>query len=96
MEDGAPHNFITVASHDPDILLPDNSLQTVMDYATAQFSTALARFMECKGQLPALIPSEHIKKIERYSESMLDLIFGNVIWSINCKRYSVFEEEPHC
>ncbi|KAF9000780.1 terpenoid synthase [Hymenopellis radicata] len=92
LEDGALNNYVTVAMKDPNVPVADGDHQAAIDYTTKQFSAVLTRFVACKEQLPSFFPQE-LTKIDRYVESMLDLIVGNIQWSISCKRYSLFEDE---
>lgn len=93
LEDGAKHNCVTMVMNDPSIAINAGDLQSAIDYTTSQFSVALGRFAECKKQLPLWSDSDIHKKVERYTETMMDLVVGNIQWSIACKLYSLFENE---
>ncbi len=77
---------------DPNVPVADGDHQAAIDYTTKQFTAVLTRFVARKEQLSSLFTQE-LTKIDRYVESMLDLIVGNIQWSISCKRYSLFADE---
>ncbi|KAJ7122815.1 isoprenoid synthase domain-containing protein [Mycena epipterygia] len=94
LEDGAKHNYVTVAMHDPSTSLQAGDIQAAIDYTVAQFSATLARYKENYALLPSFADDTGLRaKVERYSELMMDSVAGNIEWSIACKRYSLFPDE---
>ncbi|KAJ7087203.1 isoprenoid synthase domain-containing protein [Mycena belliarum] len=94
LEDGAKHNYVTVAMHDPSTSFRPGDVQAAIDYTVQQFSAALARFKENKKLLPLFDDDADLaRKVDRYAELMMDSVAGNIEWSIACKRYSLFPDE---
>ncbi|KAJ6567242.1 isoprenoid synthase domain-containing protein [Mycena vulgaris] len=94
LEDGAKHNYVTVAMHDPATPVQAGDFQAAITYTVEQFSAALARYKEHKALLPTFDDDADLRaKVERYTELMMDSVAGNIEWSIACKRYSLFSDE---
>ncbi|KAF7301607.1 hypothetical protein MIND_00726200 [Mycena indigotica] len=93
LEDGAKHNFVTVAMNDPSTGIQAGDIPTAMNFAVDQFKTTLARVEQLKNSLPSF--DEHPglgPTLDRYVELMMDSVTGNIEWSVACKRYSLFED----
>lgn len=93
LEDGAKHNYVTVAMHNPSTSIKAGDIQAAIDYTVTQFAAALARYKENKALLPFGNDADLSAKVERYSELMMDSVAGNVEWSVACKMYSLFPDE---
>ncbi|KAJ7237202.1 isoprenoid synthase domain-containing protein [Mycena haematopus] len=93
LEDGAKHNYVTVAMHDPTTSLKAGDIQAAIDYTAKEFTATLARLKEHKDLLPFGNDTDLSAKIERYTELMMDSVAGNIEWSVACKRYSLFPDE---
>ncbi|KAJ6627462.1 isoprenoid synthase domain-containing protein, partial [Mycena sp. CBHHK59/15] len=94
LEDGAKHNYVTVAMHDPGTSLKPGEIQAAIDYTVEQFSVTLTRFKDNKKLLPSFSDDADLRrKVDRYTELMMDSVAGNIEWSIACKRYSLFPDE---
>ncbi|KAJ7499284.1 isoprenoid synthase domain-containing protein [Mycena latifolia] len=94
LEDGAKHNYVTVAMHDPSTPVQPGDFQGAITYTVEQFSAALTRYKENQKMLPAFENDPDLaRKVERYAELMMDSVAGNIEWSIACKRYSLFPDE---
>jgi len=93
IEDGARHNYLTVAMQDPIISITAGDVQAAIDYTVGQFSAALARYEENKKLLTFADDAELSAKVERYAGLMMDSVAGNIEWSVACKRYSLFPDE---
>ncbi|KAJ7367926.1 isoprenoid synthase domain-containing protein [Mycena albidolilacea] len=93
LEDGAKHNYVTVAMHDPSTPIKAGDIQAAIDYTVTQFAAALARYKENQALLPFGNDADLSAKVERYSELMMDSVAGNIEWSVACKRYSLFPDE---
>ncbi|KAF7354982.1 hypothetical protein MSAN_01413700 [Mycena sanguinolenta] len=93
LEDGAKHNYVTVAMHDPKTSLKPGDIQAAIDYTAKEFVDTLARLKENKALLPFGDNADLAPKVERYTELMMDSVAGNIEWSVACKRYSLFPDE---
>ncbi|KAF7353102.1 hypothetical protein MVEN_01278300 [Mycena venus] len=93
LEDGARHNYVTVAMHDPITSIKAGDVQAAIDYTVGQFTATLARYKESKELLPFGDDADLSAKVERYAEIMMDSVAGNIEWSVACKRYSLFPDE---
>ncbi|KAJ7755663.1 isoprenoid synthase domain-containing protein [Mycena maculata] len=94
LEDGARHNYVTVAMHDPATPIQAGDIQTAIDYTVEQFSATLARYKEYKSLLPSFADNAALQtQVDRFCELMMDSVAGNIEWSIACKRYSLFPDE---
>ncbi|KAJ7688362.1 isoprenoid synthase domain-containing protein [Mycena rosella] len=94
LEDGAKHNYVTVAMHDPSTPVQPGDFQAAITYTVEQFAATLARYKENKQLLPTFADDADLgRKVERYSELMMDSVAGNIEWSVACKRYSLFPDE---
>ncbi|KAH7904317.1 isoprenoid synthase domain-containing protein [Hygrophoropsis aurantiaca] len=89
-DNGAQHNLLTVLMQDPKWGHLD--LQGAIDCAGQLFESAIARFKECRANLPS-IDEETNMMLATYADTMVDTFVGNIEWSLICKRYSVFENE---
>lgn len=86
LESGAHHNYVTVAMRDPITGIPANDRQAAIDYTCKRFAEILADFHRQKGELPSF--GEDIDTmIKRYIFVMMDLVVGNIQWSLACRRY---------
>ncbi|KAJ6516266.1 isoprenoid synthase domain-containing protein [Mycena sanguinolenta] len=93
LEDGAKHNYVTVAMHDLKTSFKAGDIQAAIDYTAKEFVDTLARLKESKALLPFGDNADLSPKIERYTELMMDSVAGNIEWSVACKRYSLFPDE---
>ncbi|KAK7061402.1 isoprenoid synthase domain-containing protein [Favolaschia claudopus] len=95
LEDGATHNFVNVAMHDPATSLKVGETQAAIDYTAGEFTAALTRFKEHKKLLTFAEDGDMdlAANVERYCELMMDSVAGNIEWSVACKRYSLFPDE---
>ncbi|KAJ7162586.1 isoprenoid synthase domain-containing protein [Mycena crocata] len=94
LEDGAKHNYVTVAMNDPSTPLQSGDIQAAISYTVEQFHATLARYKKHKALLPSFSEDAELKmKVERYAELMMDSVAGNIEWSVACKRYSLFPDE---
>lgn len=91
----AQHNIITVAMQDPASGIAPGDLQGSMDYAGAQFAAAFARFEQCTRLLSTFGQSDSKlrRKVDQYAACLMDLVLGNIEWSLVSRRYFVFEDE---
>ncbi|KAL4066480.1 isoprenoid synthase domain-containing protein [Scleroderma yunnanense] len=85
IEDGAPHNILTILMHDPSIACSD--LQQAIDYASNLFDEALDRFNECRAEL------QDSPDLRRYADGIADYFVGKLEWEMSSPRYNVFESE---
>ncbi|KAF5387996.1 hypothetical protein D9615_000097 [Tricholomella constricta] len=103
-ESGAHHNYVTVAMQDPIAAIPAADRQAAIDYTCKQFSETLADFHRRTAELPSF-GADADKKIAQYVSVMMDLVVGNIQWSLACRRYGhsdasgvwgdvVFEMDP--
>ncbi|KAF7331764.1 hypothetical protein MKEN_00056300 [Mycena kentingensis (nom. inval.)] len=88
-EDGASHNFVTVAMRDSSTGLQngDSAIPAAIEFTVNWLKDAHARLEQLKNSLLA-----HAE-IDAYIEGMLDCVVGNIEWSVACKRYGLFEDE---
>nr|GAT46221.1 predicted protein [Mycena chlorophos] len=93
LEDGAKHNFVTVAMHDPGTGIKPGEIQAAIDYTVERFKATLSRLEELKRTLPSLDTPGLGPELERYAELMMDSVAGNIEWSVVCKRYALFEDD---
>ncbi|KAJ6538976.1 isoprenoid synthase domain-containing protein [Mycena capillaripes] len=94
LEDGARHNYVTVAMHDPITSIKAGDVQAAIDYTVGQFTATLARYEENKKLLPSFGDEGDLNSmVARYAELMMDSVAGNIEWSVACKRYSLFPDE---
>ncbi|KAJ7179481.1 isoprenoid synthase domain-containing protein [Mycena filopes] len=54
LEDGAKHNYVTVAMHDPVASIDAGDIQGAIDFTVAQFAAALARYKRIGQRFPPL------------------------------------------
>lgn len=98
LEDGAKHNYVTVAMHDPATGIRAGDIQAAMHYTVETFKETLARYEENKKHVLLAFREDPdlSSMVERYAELMMDSVAGNIEWSIACKRYSLFPDEVAC
>ncbi|KAH7907836.1 hypothetical protein BJ138DRAFT_1103981 [Hygrophoropsis aurantiaca] len=89
-DNGAHYNLLTVLMQDPKWGHPD--LQGAIDCAGQLFESAVARFKECRANLPS-IDEETDMILATYADVMVDTFAGHVEWCLICPYYSVFENE---
>ncbi|KAJ7067946.1 isoprenoid synthase domain-containing protein [Mycena amicta] len=93
LEDGAKHNFVTVAMHDPSTGIQVGDIQAAMDYTVNEFKNRLSWVEELKKTLPYFDEQPGLRpKLDRYVELMMDSVTGNIEWSVACRRYSLFAD----
>ncbi|KAG6843569.1 hypothetical protein H0H93_000617, partial [Arthromyces matolae] len=90
-ESGAHHNYITYALGDSSTGLQKDDRQGAIDYTCRTFSEILADFQRRVEALPSFGNGED-GKIALYVGVMLDLVVGNIQWSLVCARYRHFEK----
>ncbi|KAF8076058.1 isoprenoid synthase domain-containing protein [Lyophyllum atratum] len=89
-ESGAHHNYVTVVMQDPIANIPASDRQAAIDYTCKRFTEILTDFHRCKKELPSF--GENVDKmIGRYISVMMDLVVGNIQWSLACRRYGHFD-----
>ncbi|KAG6831873.1 hypothetical protein H0H92_006990 [Tricholoma furcatifolium] len=85
-ESGAHHNYVTGALSDPISGVSENDRQGAIDYTCRIFSEILADFLQRTRALSSF--GEDVDgKVTEYIGVMLDLIVGNIQWSLACRRY---------
>ncbi|KAG6919284.1 hypothetical protein DXG01_007416 [Tephrocybe rancida] len=85
-ESGAHHNYVTVALKDPIAGLAEGDRQAAIDYTCKRFSEILADFQRRQEVLPSF--GEGIDaKVTQYVDVMMELVVGNIQWSLACRRY---------
>ncbi|KAH7904344.1 putative terpene cyclase, partial [Hygrophoropsis aurantiaca] len=87
---GAHHNLLTVLMQDPKWGYLD--LQGAINCAGQLFESAIARFKECRANLPSIDEETDIM-LATYADMMVDTFVGHVEWCLICPHYSVFENE---
>ncbi|KAF7313495.1 Phospholipase [Mycena chlorophos] len=92
LEDGAKHNFVTVAMHDPGTGIKPGEIQAAIDYTVERFKATLSRLEELKRTLPSLDAPGLGPKLERYAELMMDSVAGNIEWSVTWVAMSFFNK----
>ncbi|KAH7906681.1 isoprenoid synthase domain-containing protein [Hygrophoropsis aurantiaca] len=89
-DNGAHQNLLTVLMQDPK--WGDLDLQGAIDCAGQLFESAVARFKECRANLPS-IDEETDMMLSTYADVMVDTFAGHVEWCLICPHHSVFENE---
>ncbi|KAH0581064.1 hypothetical protein J132_02944 [Termitomyces sp. J132] len=86
LECGAYHNYITIALRVPIAGLHTNDRQGAIDYTCQKFCETLADFEHTKKALSSFGENEDAK-VAKYVAVLMDIIIGNIQWSILCGRY---------
>ncbi|KAG5637399.1 hypothetical protein H0H81_004707 [Sphagnurus paluster] len=82
----AEHNSLTISMQDPITGLRAGDRQAAIDYACARFKQCLADFRHCSDKLPSF-GADVDTQVHRYISIMMDLVVGNIRWSLVCRRY---------
>jgi len=85
-ESGAHHNYVTVALRDLIANIPTGDRQAAIDYTCKRFAEILADFHRQKEELPSF-GEDNDKMVGQYVSTMMDLVVGNIQWSLACRRY---------
>ncbi|KAG6833851.1 hypothetical protein H0H87_011785 [Tephrocybe sp. NHM501043] len=88
-ESGAHHNYVTVALRDPRAGVATGDRQGAIDYTCRQFSETLIKLRRQQEALPSFGESVD-GKVAQYVGVMMDLVVGNIQWSLACRRYGHF------
>ncbi|KAG6886950.1 hypothetical protein C0992_001482 [Termitomyces sp. T32_za158] len=87
---GAHHNFVTFALRDPITGLDGKDRQGAIDYTVKKFREVLEDMEHGRKALPKFGESEDVK-VALYVDMMLDVVVGNVQWSLAAPRYGHFK-----
>ncbi|GLB33480.1 hypothetical protein LshimejAT787_0103640 [Lyophyllum shimeji] len=85
-ESGAHHNFVAVAMRDPSANVPPGDRQKAITHTCKQFTKYLEDFHRQKKELPSF-GRDVDKMVEQYSNALLDIVAGSILWSLVCRRY---------
>lgn len=87
---GAHHNYVTITLSDPITGLDKYDRQGAINHTSQRFLEVLADLEHQRKTLPTFGESEDAK-ISMYVDMMMDVVAGNIQWSLTTARYGHFE-----